>query len=85
MSFQEITVEIPHLSVEQQLRLLEMLTASLRTHWAATPTVQLEDATARFDDSPLADLVGMGQSGLSDVASRHDDYLYGSDGLSNPQ
>ena len=77
MSFQEISIDISRLPIEQQLRLLDMLTASLRAHWSATPETQPEIAPVRFDDSPLSDLIAVGKSGLGDVASNHDEYLYG--------
>jgi len=81
MSLQEISDEILHLSVDQQLQLLELLTVSLREKWVTAPeavpkTVPDAQPEPHYDDSPLLDLVGVGGSGLGDLASRHDDYLY---------
>ena len=75
MSFQEMTAEIPRLTIHQQLHLLEMLTASLRVQLA--PNMNKSDPTIRYDDTPLDDFVGSLNSGKQDLSAKHDDYLYG--------
>ena len=74
MSIQEMRVEIQRLTIQEQLRLLEMLTASLQARWTAT---RESVRSAAFDDAPLRNLIGVGRSSVDDIASRHDDYLYG--------
>lgn len=80
MSIQELSAEIPRLSIYEQLRLLELLTTSLRSRFSVEAISTLSNTSSvirPIDDAPLNRLIGIGRSGEGDLAEKHDDYLYG--------
>ena len=78
MSIQELSAEIPRLSIYEQLRLLEVLTTSLRSQFPAEAVSSQPKMMRPIDDAPLDRLIGIGRSTAGDLSENHDDYLYGS-------
>ena len=59
------------------LRLLERI-EGLTDQQLLTVTIQSgESESPRSDDDPVLQVIGICESGLSDVATQHDHYLYG--------
>lgn len=72
MSFTEILSLVESLPHADKFRLMQILLAQI----AREEGVSLQELETRQQD-PLWDIVGMAEGEESDVARRHDHYLYG--------
>ena len=72
MTISEVIPIITPLSHTDKLRLMQVILAQL----AKEDGVPLQDVVAKQQD-PLFDIIGIADGEDSDVARRHDDYLYG--------
>lgn len=72
MTISEVIPIITSLSHTDKFRLMQIILAQL----AKEDGVPLQDALAKQQD-PLFDIIGIAEGEDSDVARRHDDYLYG--------
>lgn len=72
MTMTEVIPIVTSLSHADKYRLIQVILTQL----AKEEGVSLQNATASQQD-PLFDIIGIAEGEATDVARRHDDYLYG--------
>ena len=72
MTISEVIPIITSMSHTDKFRLMQLILAQL----AKEDGIPLQEATANQQD-PLFDIIGIAEGEETDVARRHDDYLYG--------